>query len=126
MNHHKNVHLTVLGRQLLVGRVLEQGLRVEEADHAAESLSEQLTSGSLDIVRRDLMACSVTLLAPMPSMTSANRDYRTAQASTNLSTHQSWAGGASLRVNVNHHAASIVPSGVSHRSHPSLAAKRKN
>jgi len=31
-------------------------------------------------------------------MTSANRDYRTAQASTNLSTHQSWAGGASLRV----------------------------
>ena len=126
MNNHKNARLTVLGRQLLVRRILEQGLRVEEAAHAAGSLPEQLTSGSLDIVRRDLMACSVTLLALMPSMTSASRDYRTAQAATNLSIHQSWDGGGSLCVNVNHHAASIAPSGVSHRSRPSLAAKRKN
>ena len=35
VNNHKNVHLTVFGRQLLVQRILEQGLRVEEAAHAA-------------------------------------------------------------------------------------------
>ncbi|MDF2392013.1 helix-turn-helix domain-containing protein, partial [Aeromonas sp. 2MA4] len=35
MNNHKNARLTVFGRQLLVLRILEQGLRVEEAAHAA-------------------------------------------------------------------------------------------
>ena len=35
MNNHKNARLTVFGRQLLVQRILEQGLRVEEAAHAA-------------------------------------------------------------------------------------------
>ncbi|MFB0770089.1 leucine zipper domain-containing protein, partial [Aeromonas salmonicida] len=29
MNNHKNARLTVFGRQLLVLRILEQGLRVE-------------------------------------------------------------------------------------------------
>ncbi|MDM5065656.1 leucine zipper domain-containing protein, partial [Aeromonas salmonicida] len=29
MNNHKNARLTVFGRQLLVQRILEQGLRVE-------------------------------------------------------------------------------------------------
>ncbi len=35
MNNHKNARLTVFGRQLLVQRIIEQGLRVEEAAHAA-------------------------------------------------------------------------------------------
>ncbi|MDF2390243.1 IS481 family transposase, partial [Aeromonas sp. 2MA4] len=29
MNNHKNARLTVFGRQLLVQRIIEQGLRVE-------------------------------------------------------------------------------------------------
>jgi len=33
--NHKNARLTVFGRQLLVQRILEQDLRVEEAAHAA-------------------------------------------------------------------------------------------
>ena len=35
MNLHKHARLTPRGRALLVERVLEQGLRVEEAAHAA-------------------------------------------------------------------------------------------
>lgn len=35
MNNHKNARLTVFGRQLLVQRILQQGLRFEEAAHAA-------------------------------------------------------------------------------------------
>ena len=35
MNNHKNARLTVFGRQLLVQRILQQGLRFEEGAHAA-------------------------------------------------------------------------------------------
>ncbi|MDW4560837.1 leucine zipper domain-containing protein, partial [Aeromonas rivipollensis] len=31
MNNHKNARLTLFGRQLLVRRILQQALRVEEA-----------------------------------------------------------------------------------------------
>lgn len=35
MSNHKNARLSVFGRQLLVQRILQQGLRFEEAAHAA-------------------------------------------------------------------------------------------
>ncbi|WP_442866068.1 leucine zipper domain-containing protein [Aeromonas sp. Y318-1] len=77
MNNHKNARLTLFGRQLLVRRILEQGLRVEEAAHAAGVSTRTATSGSRDIARRGLMGCTIALLdphsVPMPSMTSDNR-----------------------------------------------------
>jgi|GEM_PF-3172506 len=35
MNHHQNARLTVYGRELLVRRIIEQGLRAEETAQAA-------------------------------------------------------------------------------------------
>jgi hypothetical protein len=35
MNLHKHARLSPRGRALLVGRILVQGLRIEEAAHAA-------------------------------------------------------------------------------------------
>lgn len=74
MNNHKNARLTVFGRQLLVPRILEQGLRVEEAAHAA-GVSTRIAYKWLTSYRQEgLMACTIVFsTCILPLMTCVNR-----------------------------------------------------
>lgn len=77
MNNHKKARLTVFGRQLLVQRIIEQGLRVEEAAHAAgvsartayKWLTRYRQEGLDGLYNRSSQPAS----CPMPLMTCANR-----------------------------------------------------
>jgi hypothetical protein len=62
VNNYKNARLTVFGRQLLVQRILEQVLRVEEAAYAAGVRTRTAYKCSLYIATRGQIACTIALL----------------------------------------------------------------
>lgn len=77
MNTHKNARLTIHGRELLVKRVIEHGLRVEEAAQAA-GVSARTAYKWLQRYREEGGAACTTArhapsAAPMPLAPNAGR-----------------------------------------------------
>ena len=59
MNIHHNARLTFRGRELLVKRIVEQGLRVEEAAQASGVSVRTATSGSGVIAKKALRVSTI-------------------------------------------------------------------